>query len=118
MKGLLLVLVFAFIVGACSNAKRNSGSVSKHQVQTQVNDANEKQLNVLLKLPKDVLVSEVLDEFRGINLTLVSEVSSELNIHLFSYKTSDMSPEDVLLTLKESEKVVEAQLDKKVDLRD
>lgn len=72
---------------------------------------------VIIDLKESVTPHKITADFNAISLSEVKKLSNALNIYLFSFDASKISVDTLLLKLKESDKVDNAQSNKKTNAR-
>lgn len=72
---------------------------------------------VIIDLKESVNPDQIINDFSTISLSKVKKLSNALNIYLFSYDTTKIGIEDLIEKLKESEKIDNAQSNKKTNTR-
>ncbi len=83
---------------------------SKELIATQNN-------TVIIDLKESVTPEQIIADFNTISLQQEKKISNALNIHLFSFDENKIPIDTLLLKLKESEKVDNAQSNKKTNAR-
>lgn len=72
---------------------------------------------VIIDLKESVTPDQIIADFNAISLKQEKKLSNALNIHLFSFDENKIPMDTLLLKLKESGKVDNAQSNKKTNTR-
>ncbi|MFT5890348.1 MAG: hypothetical protein ACI9Y7_000438 [Dokdonia sp.] len=108
-KGLLLISNICFICFVCFFIY-SCKTKSEELVTTQNN-------TVIIDLKESVTPEQIMTDFNTISLKQEKKISNALNIHLFSFDENKIPINTLLLKLKESDIVDNAQSNKKTNAR-